>query len=57
MAGERESRFIRYSVDCVTKDELLAFSNRNCSQGCACLPQTTCCDTTGKRRAKVAGKT
>jgi hypothetical protein len=57
MAGERESCFISFSVNYVSKDELIAFSNRNCSQGCACLPQTSCCDTTGKCRAKVSGKT
>jgi hypothetical protein len=57
MAGERESRFISYSVNYASKDELIAFTSRNCCQGSSCVPQTSCCGTTGKRRAKVAGKT
>ena len=56
ITGERESRFIHYSANYATMDELIAFLTRNCCQGSVCLPQTTCCDTTEKRRAKVTGK-
>ncbi|MDP2880816.1 MAG: metalloregulator ArsR/SmtB family transcription factor [Azonexus sp.] len=56
IAGERESRFIHYSANFATMDELIAFLTSNCCQGEPCLPKTTCCDTTGKRRAKT-GKT
>ncbi|WP_295004601.1 metalloregulator ArsR/SmtB family transcription factor [uncultured Dechloromonas sp.] len=55
IAGERASRFIRYSANYGTMDELIAFLTRNCCQGHACLPKTACCDTTEKRRAR-AGK-
>ena len=51
ISGERESRFIRYSANYGTMDDLLAFLTRNCCQGNACLPKTTCCDTPEKRRA------
>lgn len=50
--GERESRFIHYSAEFGTMDELIAFLTRNCCQGNACLPKTAACDTTAKRRAK-----
>ena len=56
IAGERESRFIHYSANYGTMDELIAFLTSNCCQGETCLPKTTCCDTTEKRRAKT-GKT
>ena len=56
ITGERESRFIHYSANYSTMDELIAFLTSNCYQGSnACLPQTACCDTTEKRRAQ-AGK-
>jgi DNA-binding transcriptional ArsR family regulator len=50
--GERESRFIHYSAAYETMDELIAFLTNNCCQGQACLPKTTACGTTAKRRAK-----
>ncbi|MBT9519483.1 MAG: helix-turn-helix transcriptional regulator [Dechloromonas sp.] len=53
IAGERESRFIHYSANFATMDELIAFLTSNCCQGEACLPKTTCCDTTEKRRGKT----
>jgi len=56
IAGERESRFIHYSANYGTMDELIAFLTSNCCQGEACLPKTTCCDTTEKRRAKTGKK-
>lgn len=52
--GERESRFIHYSANFATMDELIAFLTRNCCQGGQCLPKTQACDTTAKRRS--AGK-
>jgi ArsR family transcriptional regulator, arsenate/arsenite/antimonite-responsive transcriptional repressor len=49
--GKRESRFIRYSVQYPIIDDLLAFLTENCCQGNAqCLPKTSACDTTEKRR-------
>ena len=53
ISGERESRFIHYSANYATMDELIAFLTANCCQGESCLPKTTCCDTTEKRRAKL----
>ncbi|HMV16297.1 MAG TPA: metalloregulator ArsR/SmtB family transcription factor [Rhodocyclaceae bacterium] len=52
--GERQSRFIHYSAEYATMDELIAFLTRNCCQGKACLPKTAQCDTTAKRRAAPA---
>lgn len=49
--GARESRFIHYSANYGTMDELIAFLTSNCCQGNACLPKTMTCDTTAKRRA------
>lgn len=43
--GERDSRFIRYSAEYATMDELIAFLTRNCCQGKACLPKTAACST------------
>lgn len=51
--GERESRFIHYSAEYGTMDELIAFLTSNCCQGKACLPKTAGCDTTEKRRARA----
>lgn len=48
--GQKESRFIRYSAEFATMDELIAFLTRNCCQGEACLPKTAACDTIAKRR-------
>lgn len=48
--GERESRFIHYSAEYGTMDELIAFLTNNCCQGNACLPKASACDTTEKRR-------
>ena len=56
ITGERESRFIHYSANFDTMDELIAFLTNNCCQGNACLPKTACCDTTAKRRAKAGIK-
>lgn len=50
--GERESRFIHYSAEYGTMDELIAFLAHNCCQGKACLPKTTACDTVAKRRTQ-----
>ncbi|WP_258869500.1 ArsR/SmtB family transcription factor [Aquitalea aquatica] len=43
--GERESRFIHYSAEYGTMDDLIAFLTKNCCQGKACLPKTAACDT------------
>ncbi|MFO1424317.1 MAG: metalloregulator ArsR/SmtB family transcription factor [Candidatus Competibacteraceae bacterium] len=52
--GQRESRFIRYFAEFATMDELIAFLTQNCCQGQACLPKTAACDTTEKRRNRIA---
>ena len=49
--GERKSRFIRYSANYATMDELLVFLTRNCCQGAACLPKSTGATPPNKRRA------
>ncbi len=54
ISGMRESRFIHYSANYSAMDELIAFLTSNCCQGADCLPKTTLCDTTEKRRA-IAG--
>ncbi len=51
--GERESRFIHYSANFVTMDDLIAFLTRNCCQGAQCLPSAMTCDTIDKRRSAV----
>lgn len=53
--GERESRFIHYSAEYETMDELIAFLTNNCCQGNACLPKTEGCNTAEKRRARNSG--
>lgn len=55
IAGRREGRFIRYTAAYETMDELIAFLTRNCCQGQACLPRTSGCETSAKRRRKAAG--
>jgi len=52
--GQKESRFIRYSAEYATMDELIAFLTSNCCQGEACLPRAATCDTTEKRRRLAA---
>ncbi len=51
IAGERDSRFIRYSANYGTMDGLIAFLTSNCCQGKACLPKRTSRATTAKRHA------
>lgn len=48
--GERESRFIHYSAEFGTIDELIAFMTHNCCQGNSCLPKTAEMSTTAGRR-------
>ena len=51
ITGTRESRFIRYTANYDSMDELLAFLTQNCCQGQGtCFPKTSACDTTEKRR-------
>lgn len=51
--GQRESRFIHYSTEYGTMDDLIAFLTNNCCQGNDCLPQTAASDTIEKRRCKT----
>lgn len=48
--GERESRFIHYSAEYATMDELIAYLTNNCCKGQACLPKTAQVNTMTKRR-------
>lgn len=48
--GERESRFIHYSAEYATMDELIAFLTQNCCQGSRCLPKTEAAATAVQRR-------
>jgi len=52
--GERESRFIHYSVNFEIMDELIAFMTHNCCQGVACLPRTGPHQAVVKRRDRNA---
>lgn len=52
IAGERESRFIRYSASYATMDDLIAFLTSNCCNGEACLPQTQQVSTVARRRVR-----
>ena len=55
IAGRQDSRFIFYSADFNTMDDLIAFLTDNCCNGKACLPKTAASSTAKRRRA--AGKT
>ncbi|HLA34521.1 MAG TPA: metalloregulator ArsR/SmtB family transcription factor [Rhodocyclaceae bacterium] len=44
IAGERASRFIHYSANYATMNELIAFLTDNCCQGNICLPTGVVCD-------------
>lgn len=56
ISGTRESRFIRYTANYPTMDDLLAFLTQNCCQGEGrCFPKASACETIEQRRA-VAGK-
>ncbi len=52
--GERESRFIHYSANYETMDELIAFLTNNCCQGRDCLPRTAEVSTMAMTRRRVA---
>lgn len=57
IAGERDSRFIRYSANYATMDDLIAFLTSNCCDGASvehCLPRTLQANTVAKRRARSA---
>jgi len=56
ISGERESRFIHYSANYATMDDLIAFLTRNCCQGDACLPRSACCDSIEKRQENLGKK-
>lgn len=51
--GNKEGRFIRYSTDYGTMDELLTFLTANCCQGASCLPETEPVASNIKRRASL----
>jgi ArsR family transcriptional regulator, arsenate/arsenite/antimonite-responsive transcriptional repressor len=50
VSSRQESRFIYYSANYPTMDELIAFLTDNCCQGGQCLPKTAQVATTAKRR-------
>lgn len=50
--GERESRFIHYSANFITMDELVAFLTNNCCARESCHPEASGCDTTAKQRIR-----
>lgn len=51
--GQKEGRFIRYSTDYSTMDDLIAFLTNNCCQGGNCLPKTQTAATTAQRRGSL----
>lgn len=53
ITGERESRYIRYSANYRTMDDLIGFLTRNCCQGNDCLTNTVCCDSRETRRTRA----
>ena len=55
--GQRASRFIHYSANFATMDEVIAFLTRNCCQGEALLPQTATSDTVEERRRALKSAT
>jgi DNA-binding transcriptional ArsR family regulator len=52
--GVRESRFIRYSVEYETMDDLIAFLTSNCCGGAACLPKAASSATTAEHRNQLS---
>jgi len=52
--GVRESRFIRYSVEYETMDDLIAFLTSNCCGGAACLPKAASSATTAEHRTATS---
>lgn len=48
--GRQEGRFIFYSADYPTMDDLLAYLTHNCCQGDACLPKTAVSKSPAKNR-------
>ena len=55
--ARQESRFIFYSADFATMDDLIAYLTDNCCQGGQCLPRTAAVATTARRRARVSSAT
>ncbi|KDB09994.1 transcriptional regulator, ArsR family [Burkholderia sp. lig30] len=52
--GQKEGRFIRYSTEYGTMDDLLSFLTQNCCEGRGgCLPRTEAPTTPAKRCASV----
>ena len=48
ISGQRQSRFIRYSTNYQTMDELIAFLTKRCCHGEPCLPKTELLTSTKK---------
>lgn len=48
--ARQESRFIFYSANYASMDDLIAYLAKNCCQGKACLPKTGAVNSTEKRR-------
>lgn len=55
VTARQESRFIFYSANFASMDELIAFLTDNCCQGGQCLPKTAAASTIAKRR-RAAGR-
>jgi DNA-binding transcriptional ArsR family regulator len=51
LAARQEGRFIYYTANYPTMDDLIAFLMQNCCNGGQCLPKTEKAATTAKRRA------
>ena len=51
--SRQESRFIFYSANYASMDDLIAYLAKNCCQGEACLPKTAAVNSTDKRRRLV----
>ena len=51
--GQKEGRFIRYSTNYRTMDDLIAFLTHNCCQGTSCLPQAEAVATTTQSRTSL----
>lgn len=54
VASRQESRFIYYSANFETMDDLIAFLTDNCCRGGQCLPKTAAASTATKRHTTAA---
>lgn len=51
VVSRQEGRFVFYTANYASMDDLIAFLTDNCCQGNACLPKTVAVSTVAKRRA------